>query len=74
VYLLFAAITNCVCTVQCHLQFDTNKARTDTKRFPATAQFYGFVPVILGETQTIRKYMENTCESSQACLCIFTNY
>jgi hypothetical protein len=64
-YFSCAVITDCICTVECHLQFDTNKARTDTKRSPATAQFHGSVPVILDETQTFCKYMENTCRWSQ---------
>jgi len=34
------------------LQSDTNEARTDTKRSPATAQLHGSVPVILDETRS----------------------
>jgi len=53
VYLGCDAITNCICTVECHLQFDTNKAKTHTKRSPATAQFHGTVSVIPRQTQTL---------------------
>jgi hypothetical protein len=73
-YLSCAAITNCVCTVECHLQFDTHKAKTDTKRFPARAFFHGSVPVILGETQAHCKYMQNKCRWSQVCVCANRSY
>ena len=59
VYLSCAANTNCICTVECHLQFNTNKEKTDTKSSSATAQFQYSVPVILGENQTLCKYKHN---------------
>jgi len=42
------------------LQFYTNKESTDTKRSPATTQFHDSIPVILDETHTISKYMQNS--------------
>ena len=60
VYLSCAAITNGSCTVECHLQLDKNKVRTDTKRSPARAHVHGSLPVILGESQTLSKYTHNS--------------
>jgi hypothetical protein len=60
-YLSCAVITNCICTVECHLRFDKSAASTNTKRSPATAHFNGSVPAILSETQTLCKYMHNAC-------------
>jgi len=60
VYLLCAAITNFIYTVQCHLQFDTNEPKTDIKRSQATAHFHGSLPGIVGESQTLSKYMQNS--------------
>jgi len=62
VYLLCAVITNCIGTVECHLQFDTNETRTDTKRSPAKEQIHGSLPVAIDEAQPPCKYMQNSWE------------